>query len=222
MRIQPVICFATGLLLQGCSHFFAIRFDQAEKTNFVSARLKNGKIAEGSVLKADPYHLSLLRKDRQILSIQKEDILTLRRKTPVVDDFGKGISEEEITQASKNNNAFIYGIGGGALSLGFSFFAGSMLGRSSENGGAVLAGTLLTGTAAGTVLFIRAGKARDRGDAVAAIKAERRNLEARPDGPKRNPEDVQRLLEAERKKQEDDRLRREELLRELETARNKK
>jgi hypothetical protein len=222
MRIHPVIWFTTGMLLQGCSQFSVIRYDQAEKTNYVRARLRTGKTVEGSVVKTDPYHLSVLRKDDQVLTFQRDDILTISRKPPVVDDFGRSISEEEISQASKKTNAVIYGIGGGALSFGFSFFAGSMLGRASENGSAVLAGTALAGSAAGTVLFIRAGKARDRRDAIASIKADRRNLEAKPGEPKKNPEDIQRLLESERKKQEDARLRREELLRELEKTRNEK
>jgi hypothetical protein len=222
MRIQHVIWVTTGMLLQGCSHFSAIRYDQAEKTNTVRARLRTGKTVEGSVMKTDPYHLTILRKDRQVLSIQRDDILVIRRKPPVVDDFGKGISEEEIALASKKKNTVIYGIGGGALSFGFSFFAGSMLGRSSESGGALLAGTALTGTAAGTVLFIRAGKSLDRKEAIASIKGERRNLEAKPDEPKKNPEDIRRLVEAERKKREDARLQREELLQELEKARNEK
>jgi hypothetical protein len=197
-----------------------IRFEQAEKTNFVTARLATGKTVRGSVVKADPFQLSLLQKDGHTVTVQRDAVLLLSRKPPVTDEFGKGISEEEIVRAGKNKNAVVYGLGGGTLSFGFSFFAGSLIGRSSRNGTALLAGTAAAGTAAGTLLFLRAGKAHDRKESIASIRLERRNEEAKPSATKMPQEQIQRLLEIERKKEEDARLRREELLRELERSRS--
>ncbi len=220
MRLRLILPVVAGALLNGCSHYPLIRFEQAEKTDFVTARLATGKTVRGSVVKADPFQLSILQKDRQTVTVQRDAVLLLRRRPPVTDEFGKGISEEEIVRAMKSKNAVVYGLGGGALSFGFSFFAGSMIGRSSQNGTALLAGTTAAGTLAGTLLFIRAGKARDRKESIESIRLERRNAEAKPGSTRTPQEQIRQLLESERKKEEDARLRREELLRELEKSRS--
>jgi hypothetical protein len=222
MRFRLLEISLLALLLSGCSHYSVIRFEEAESTNFVRAHLATGRTIQGSVVKADPFLLSILQKDRRIVPVQRDAVLVLLRKPPVADEFGKGISEEEITQARKKKNTFVYGFGGGALSFGFSFFAGSMLGHASRNGTGLLAGTALTGTIAGTLLFLRAGRAQDRKEAIASIRSERRAAGARPGLEKTPQEQIQRLLEMEREKQENARLQREELLRELEKTRNEK
>jgi hypothetical protein len=222
MRIRILEIPLLALVLNGCSHYSVIRFEEAERTNYVQAHLATGKTIRGSVVKADPFLLSILQKDSQIVPVQRDAVLVLLRKPTVADEFGKGISEEEIAQAQKKKNTFVYGLGGGALSFGFSFFAGSLLGHASRNGTALMAGTALTGTLAGTLLFLHAGKAQDRKEAIASIRADRRKAGARPDAEKTPQEQIQRLLESEREKQEKARLQREELLRELEQSKNEK
>jgi hypothetical protein len=214
MRIGLIVILA-ALFTVDCSHFSYVRYEQVENTNYVEIQLKYGKKVEGTVVKADPYQLTVLKSDRQTASVQKAGIQTIRRKPPVVDDFGKGVSEEEIRKILSRKNTVIYGIGGGALSLGFSFFAGSLAGHASDNGGALLAGTTLTGTTVGTLLFIHAGKAKDRSKAIEAIRAKRRNVELKPYD-RESKEEILLRLEAEKKKQEEFQKQREKLLRELE------
>jgi hypothetical protein len=85
-----------------------------------------------------------------------------------------------------------------------------------------MAGTALTGTIAGMLMFLHAGKAQDRKEAIASIRSERRAAGVKPGMEKTPQEQIQRLLELEREKQENARLQREELLRELEKSRNEK
>jgi hypothetical protein len=89
------------LVLNGCSHYSVIRFEEAERTNYIQAHLATGKTIQGSVVKADPFFLSILQKDRQIVPVQRDAVLVLLRKPPVSDEFGKGISEEEIAQTRR-------------------------------------------------------------------------------------------------------------------------
>jgi small nuclear ribonucleoprotein (snRNP)-like protein len=214
MRIGWIAALA-ALFTVGCSQFTQVRVEQVESTNYVKMRLKSGENVEGTVVKADPYLLAVLQNDRQTALVQKSAVQHVRRMPPVADDFGKGITEEEIQKARSHRNTAIYGIGGGALSFGFSFFAGSLAGHASANGGAVLAGTALSGTTVGTVLFIRAGAAKDRREAVEAVRAKRRNVESAPDEGKTR-DNILLRLEEEKKKNDEFQRQREQLLRDLE------
>jgi hypothetical protein len=153
------------------------------------------------------------------MTVPKSDIRSVRRKPPVIDDFGKGISEEEIDARRSHKNAWVYGIGGGALSFGFSFFTASLFGHSSESGGTVLALGTASGTVIGSLLFIHAGQTKDRREAIAAIRTERRNVDLRKGETDSTRAEMLRRIEEERKKQDEIEKQRERLLRELESTR---
>lgn len=202
----------------GCSQMAVVPYEKVEKTNRVSVRLDSDRKVEGTVIKADPVQIILNRPDGGSVAVPRDRIAVIRRKPPVSDEFGRGISEEEIRSVQTGRRAAVYGVGGGSLSLGFSFFAGSLLGHSSANGGAVLAATAALGTGLGTAFFLKAGRQKDRQAAIETIRLRRRNAATRPDSPAPGPEEIRNRIEEERRMREEARRQREELLREIESG----
>lgn len=202
----------------GCSRYVVVTYDQVEKTNSVEIALNSGDRISGAVFKKEPHQLSLLTPDRRRALVTKDNIMSIKRLPPVYDSFGNGISELEIDKYKTNKNAVIYGVGGGALSLGTSFFLGSMLAAdSSRDGGAILAGSMVGLGMPGTLLFIRAGMAKDRKDAIEKINDKRISAkleETRGSDPAQT--DRMKELKKEKEKQEALRKERERLLKELE------
>jgi len=146
LNINVVLLFIGLFLVGGCAKYSVITYDQLERTNRVEVKLVSGKRELGTITKTEPHQITLLKKDRALKMIAKSSIRTIKRKTPVYDDFGRGISEEEIESVKTNKNTLIYGIGGGTLSFGVSFFVGSLFaGQENENGGAIIAGSTIGG-----------------------------------------------------------------------------
>ncbi len=213
-----VIILAALALFSGCSRYMRVGYENIEETNSVEITLNSGGKVYGSIIKSEPYQLTLLNREGRKAMIAKDNIRTIKRLPPVYDDFGRGISEEEIAGHKSNKNAVIYGVGGGSLSLVASFFAGSMLaGENSDNGGTVLAATVGVGGGLGTLLFVRAGMAKDRKDAVEEIRQER--ISIRIDQKKstagQEDKDMDQLIQDEKAKQEKLRKEREELLKKM-------
>jgi hypothetical protein len=207
--VLPVLVFCSS-----CSHYTAVDYREVEKTNTVALKQDTGSSIKGTVFKVEPHQIVLLDRNRQTVAVPKSTIVSIRRKKPVLDDFGKGISEDEIGQRKTGKNTTLYGIGGGMLSFGISFFVGSMIGNSANQGASVMASTSACGTVLGTAWFLHAGKNKDRKTAIQLIKTERKSAEITPPDQTQS-ENVRRMLEDERKKQEDLRKEREELLRQL-------
>ena len=206
-------------MLAGCAKYQMVPYEEVQETNYVRVKLQNGHKVEGSVTRTEPHQLTLRKADAGAAYLPKAEIVAINRKPPVYDDFKKGISEEEIAQIQTNKNTLIYGIGGGAISLGTSFFIGSMASKNmDENGGAVLYGTTAVGGGLGTYFFIRAGQEKDRKVAIEAIRHQRVSAEYKRRGMEEPQTDAskQRELEAEKKRQQDLRKERERLLKELE------
>jgi len=140
----------------------------------------------------------------------------------VYDDFGNGISEEEIRMHLSKKNTTIYGIGGGLLSFGISFFMGSLVGQSLDQGSRIFAATTVGGTGLGTWLFLHAGRNKDRNEAIQAIRIQRKNREfpvQEKTSPQKSPLE---LIEIEKQKREEMRKQREQLLKELEETKTQK
>ncbi len=216
----------TGLiaifLLLGCSQFSYVPFDQVEPTNTVRIKLQTGQKIEGTVIKKEPYHLELKTQAHGDTLIPKGAIRSLYRKPPVYDDFGNGISEEEIRMHLSKKNTTIYGIGGGLLSFGISFFMGSLVGQSLDQGSRIFAATTVGGTGLGTWLFLHAGRNKDRNEAIQAIRIQRKNREfpvQEKTSPQKSPLE---LIEIEKQKREEMRKQREQLLKELEETKTQK
>jgi hypothetical protein len=88
-----------------------------------------------------------------------------------------------------------------------------------ESGGTVLAGTTLGSGIIGTILFVKAGKAKDRREAVEIIREARSIRHANDDSEPRDRHENEESLDAEQRRSEELRKQREELLRQLEESR---
>lgn len=207
-------------LWSGCSQYALVDYRNVDATNSVSVTNHSGATLVGTVVQIEPYQIVLQGKNNETFSIQKTTIRSIKRKEPVKDDFGNGISEKEIQSRQTHRHTLIYGIGGGVLSMGISFFAGSLVGNASSKGGPVFAATFAGGSILGGSLFLHAGKNKDRQTAIERVKDERRNTEIMPPELKRSPAQMQQILDDERKKQEELRKEREELLKQLQQTPN--
>jgi hypothetical protein len=98
-------------------------------------------------------------------------------RLPMVDEMGKPVAKTEIDQKRSTKNFWLFTIGGGALSFGASFFAGSLVDRSgnSDNHTALWIVTG-TGTLLGTALFAHTGSVRDFNLALEAVKESRKEM----------------------------------------------
>lgn len=216
LKKTGLFLFVSLIVLSGCAKRIPVTYDQVEQTNYVEITLVSGKKVEGTVVNSELHQLTVVPRGQRRQVISKSTIRSIKRKPPVVDDFGYGISEEEIESVRTNKNTLIYGIGGGALSFGASFFGGSLIAQDSTNSGSVLGATTAIGGGLGTYLFIRAGRAKDRQEAIEKIRAERRSNELKKlEDETQTSNEVEKMLEDEKKKQEELRKEREAILREL-------
>ena len=111
----------------------------------------------------------------------------------------------------------VYGIGGGVLGFGSSFFLASSLGHSSESAGTIVPTATAAGGSILTYLFIRAGRGQDRREAIDRIGIQRREekLTGIQEKEKSSKELLQEL-EREKSQQEELRKQREQILKQLE------
>ncbi|MCK5145479.1 hypothetical protein KAR48_01920 [bacterium] len=216
---KKILIGVIGLIfIAGCAKYQIVPYAEVEESNYIKVKLQNGYWVEGDVIRTEPHQLTVENADSKTANLPKAEITTIQRKPPVKDDFGNGISEKEIARHKSNNNAMIYGIGGGALSAGASFFIGSLISKDMDtNGGAVLGGVTTLGCGMGSYFFLRAGKLKDRHNAIEEIKNQRVSAEykRRKLG---DPDDVsnkRKALEDEKKRQQELRKEREKLLKEL-------
>jgi hypothetical protein len=205
---------AVLIFVSGCAKRLAVEYGDVEKTNSVDIRLVSGKKVSGIVEQVEPHQLTVLQKNETMRVIAKPTIDEIKRTPPIVDDFGNGISEREIQLVKKNSNALVYGIGGGLLSFGTSFFVGSLAGKNSLP---VWVSATAGGGLLGTVLFTSAGRARDRRIAIETIQEARRAVQIKPENTgQKSDEVIKKMLEEEKEKQRVLREEREKLLKELE------
>lgn len=217
LKRTGLFLFVSLIVFSYCAKRIPVTYDQVEQTNYVEITLVSGKKIEGTVVNSEPHQLTVIPKGERQQVVSKSTIRSIKRKPPVVDDFGNGISEEEIESVKTNKNTLIYGIGGGALSLGASFFVGSLVAQDSTNSGSILGTTTVVGGGLGTYLFIRAGHSKDRQDAIDVIREQRRSIELkRIEEEKETEDEMEKLLDEEKQKQEELRREREAILRELE------
>ena len=204
------------VLLAGCSAYQLTSYNDVTETNFVEVTLLSGRRVRGTVLKAEPHQLTLYQRYYKPRIVPKSTIRTIKRKTPVHDEFGNGISEEEIQAVQTNRNAIIYGLGGGILGFGGSFFLSSTVAHADESAATIVPVATMSGGSLLTYLFVRAGKARDREDAILLMQDIRReeklnNLKKE----KTSSKDLMDEIEKEKIHQEELRKQREQILKEL-------
>ena len=218
--IGYIVCV---LLFTGCSQMKQVRYGELESTNTVEIQLKSGATVQGTLIETEPHQLVVRKGSKSPRTIAKADIALIKRMPPVWDQFGNGISEEEIDQVKTSKNTLTYGIGGGLLSFGTSFFVGALLANTiSDSSGAALGATTGLGGTLGTLLFIKAGKGKDRNDAIEMICEDRQmSVQVEKTPAPKNQDDLQRILNEEKEHQEKLRREREELLRKLQESKDK-
>lgn len=133
-------------------------------------------------------------------------------RSVLVDEAGQPISTSEVQKHRKHSHTLLYAAGGGALSLGASFFVGSLVDRRVDDSNHSMLWIVTgMGTAVGTFLFLRQGRTRDFNAAVEQVKEERRsqaNAQISEEEKRQSAvsEDIRRLQE-ERRKQDEERQR---------------
>lgn len=208
-----ILYFLLGSLLiaVGCAKRIAISYDEIKPNALVKIQTFSGQICNGVIQekKIDHLLLKMSQHDNQLTKIKRDEIASISGREFVYDGLGEIISEWEIRETRNNKNLLLYTIGGAGLSFGTSFFIGSLIHRTmddSEQGRKMLWGTTAMGTAAGTYLFARTGKKRDRILAIEKIREERfKAARNQVDDQKKKHDSIQQQLEkekAEREKQE--------------------
>ena len=204
MKRFTVILVLCGLGFGGCSKQVMVNYPQVEKNNWVTVTLISGQKITGNVMSAEPYMLMIQDKTGRQRSVEPSQVNKISRIPSYYDDFGNAISENEISDVKTNRNAAIFGFGGGLLSIGTSFFVGSLIAQNMDDGGSVL---------------IKAGKQQDRKEAALKIRNQRKSTQI-DRSQKQSLDQIRKEVDDEKKKQEDLRKQREKLLRELEKSRN--
>ena len=133
------------------------------------------------------------------------------------DEVNQPITENEVKAKKSSKNLLLYSLGGGALSFGASFFAGSMVDRGLDSDSRTALWVITgAGTLAGTAVFAHTGSVRDFNQAVEAVKDDRKELvDQQILGEKKKQENLttqRKKLEDERKRQE---MEREKLLQQI-------
>jgi len=215
-RIVILICLV--LFLYSCTNYTMTSYEQVEATNYLEIIKFSGEKITGTVIDVKPHQIIILQDDESRRAVTRSSIRSIKQKEPVYDEFGRGISEPEIAAVKTNKNRTVYGIGGGILSFGASFFLGSLFGEE----GNTVAITTAGGGVLGTYLFIHAGSRKDRKDAITKIRNIRKSEQLR-NGTKGNTYSGTREDMKDDENIESLEKRREELLKQLkEIEKNKK
>ena len=100
------IALILSLILGGCAKRSMIPYEQVEKTNYVFVKLTTGETIRGTAVKSEPHQIVVLLKNGEERVIPKSTVRTIHRNPPVYDDFGRGISEEEIKAVTSVNGEY--------------------------------------------------------------------------------------------------------------------
>lgn len=199
------------LIIIGCAKRISISYDEIKPNAMVEIQTYSGQTCNGVIQEKEIDHLLLKvnRHDNRLTKIKRDEIASITGREFVHDGLGDIISEWEIQENKENNNLLLYTIGGAGLSFGASFFIGSLVHRSmddTENGTKILWGTTAVGMAAGTYLFAKTGKKRDRYLAIDQIRDRRfKSVRNQFEDQKKKRDSIRQQLQkekAERTKQE--------------------
>jgi hypothetical protein len=203
--------FGSLLIAVGCAKRIPISYDEIKPNALVKIQTFSGQTCNGVIQekKIDHLLLKMSKHDNQLTKIRRDEIASISGCEFVYDGLGEIISEWEIQETKNNKNLLLYTIGGAGLSFGTSFFIGSLIHRNmddTEKGSKMLWGTTAVGTAAGTYLFARTGKKRDRALAIEKIREDRfKTARKQVEVQQKKHDSIQQQLEkekAEREKQE--------------------
>jgi hypothetical protein len=175
-----ILCFLLSSLLItiGCAKRIPISYDQAQPNALVKIQTFSGQIINGAIQKKHADYL-LIQENKfqnELTKIMREDIASISGREFVYDGQGEIISEWQIQEKQRNKNFLLYSVGGAGLCFGTSFFIGSLIHRNlddSDQARKIMWATTALGTAAGTYLFAKSGRKRDRILAIEEIREQR-------------------------------------------------
>ncbi len=212
--LMPTV-LALGLLtMVGCASKLQLSYEQTKPHALVEIKTVTGNSCQGLVRAKKPSFLVIQtdkNNNKKLAKINREDIASITgEKNCVYDGADNIISKWEIDSVKTNNNLWLFAIGGGGLSFGASFFAGSLINRGTEDveqGKQLMWATTAVGTTVGTFLFARAGARRDRLVAIETIRNQRfeeaKKLAEQERLKRKKIQDELEKLKAERKQQDD-------------------
>lgn len=226
---QLILCLVIGFLLtsMGCAKRVILNYDQTPPMATVEIGTVSGNTFSGTIEEknSDALFLRTKKNSRSLVRINRDEILWITGNDFVYDGAGKIIPEWEIQDKKKNRNFLIYTIGGAGLSFGASFFIGSLIHRSmndEKSGRTAMWSTTAVGSAAGTFLFARSGKSRDRSLAIEAIREQRFNLvKEQFENQKKKRDNVKDALEKEKSEHAKKQAELERLKKEVEKNKEK-
>ncbi len=219
-KVVGILVFLV-FILSGCTKYTMTSYDNVEATNYVIITQFSNEMITGTVTDVKPHQIIILENGGFKRAVTRSSIKSVKLKQPVYDEFSRGISEPEIVSNQTKSNTVIYGIGGGIISCGVSFFIGSLLGES----GSTVALTTGVGGVLGMYLFFHAGAKKDRRDAIAKICQERKSELMRKDQgfeDNKNTDIWENTGDKEEMKKEELEKRREELLKKLKEVEKEK
>ena len=200
------------VIAAGCAKRIPMSYDQAQPDALVIVKTLSGQSCKGVIQKKEADYLVIKEiKYNSLIRINRNEIASISAHNLEYDGTGKVISEQEIQETKRNKNLFLYTVGGMGLSFGASFFIGSLVHRSTddtEQANRLMWGTTALGTVAGTYLFAKSGRNRDRILAVETIREQRFNLARKKyDSQKMKSSAIRQQLEkekAERQRQQEE------------------
>jgi len=208
---QLMLVVVMGILIAaGCSSQKLLSEKGLQEHQTVKIELGSGESVEGEIAKNDAATLVIKDHKSKFWRANKSDIVRISGPVPVYDYENKIISEQEISQNKKSTQTWYYVLGGGVLSLGSSFFLGSMISRAGDGDlrDGVIWSVAGVGTAVGAFLFARKGSRKDRLIAIDDIREKRANgveseLDLEQERKRQIHEEIARL-KAQRMKQEEE------------------
>lgn len=178
MRQILVAVVVIVVISMGCSSRVLLSTNDLQERQTVKLELRSGESVKGKIVRCDDQILVVKDGKGKQWRAKKSDIVRVTGPEPVYDFTNKIISEDEIArQKTTSNNALLYSFAGGGLSLGASFFIGSMISRAGNGDlrDGMIWGITGVGTVVGTYLFAKKGAKKDRLIAIDKIKEQRAN-----------------------------------------------
>ena len=172
-----VIAIAGFYLITGCSSRIVFPVNDLQVKQTVNMQLRSGESITGDLEQIDDTIIVITEENGNNRRVNKRDILQVTGTEPVYDIQDNIISESEIEREKNNSRTWLYTIGGGGLSMGASFFLGSMVSRIGDGDieDGMIWGITGVGTAIGTYLFANKGAEKDRLLAIDRINGKRTN-----------------------------------------------
>jgi hypothetical protein len=172
-----VVAVVVAGVSYGCSSRVLFSKNEIQEHQTVKLEMRSGESVKGEIVQIDDETLVIKDDHGKNWRAKKSEVALITGPTPVLDFENKIISEKDIAREKGTSKTWLYAVGGGGLSLGASFFAGSMISRAGD--GDLRDGTIWGFTSVctviGTYFFSKKGTKKDRLIAIESLKAQRAN-----------------------------------------------